>query len=523
MFLKNCIFLCMIFTLSNVVTSMAQDDNISSLSEVGAEMLPSTIAPYQRNPFNIPLLKYPVFPDYSVNIEERGAVKSEPVTELVNQLIAEISNRGGGKLIIPEGKWKSGRIILKSNVNLYLDEGAEIEFSGNAEDYLPSVFTAHEGIEIMGAGAFIYACGEDNIAVTGKGHIYGPQMDVPVRKNSNSIAWLEKEFPAEVDKRIFDGMEGRRFFAPKVISPINCRNVLIEGITIGRCLFWNVNPIYCENVIIRGITVNSVGIPSGDGIDITSCKNVLIEYCTMNCGDDCYALKGGRDKDGLRIGKPTENAIIRYCIAKAGHGGVTIGSETAGGIKNIYAYGCVFDGTQIGIRFKTRRPRAGVSENLFYENFRMINVRDAFVWDLLGTPQFMGDLAKRLPLRPITELTPEVKNIHIRSFIIESAKRLIVANGIPEQPFSNVEIESGSIYCKKLIPAMNDFKGFTMRDLSITSDDNVINLLDGRDLLLDNIRFTLPENKLYVYMKGERTKNIEFKNIQPEIEIIKEK
>lgn len=153
----------------------------------------------------------------------------------------------------------------------------------------------------------------------------------------------------------------------------------------------------------------------------------------------------------------------------------------------------------------------------------MINVRDAFVWDLLGTPQFMGDLAKRLPLRPITELTPEVKNIHIRNFIIESAKRLIVANGIPEQPFSNVVIESGSIYCKKLIPTMNDFKGFTMRDLSITSDDNVINLLDGRDLLLDNIRFTLPENKLYVYMKGERTKNIEFKNIQPEIEIIKEK
>ena len=115
-----------------------------------------------------------------------------------------------------------------------------------------------------------------------------------------------------IEQRIYDGMEGRTFYRPKTISPINCTNVLIEGITMERSTLWNVVPIYCENVIIRGITVNSTKVPSGDGIDIESCKNVLIEYCTLNCGDDCFTLKAGRAEDGLRVGKPTENVVIRY-------------------------------------------------------------------------------------------------------------------------------------------------------------------------------------------------------------------
>lgn len=523
MLARNIIGLIIIFSLFCFQPLIAQtEQDIPLLHQVGSEAMPQLIAPFQNLPFKMPQLTRPIFPDYSLNIKEEGAKESESITQLVNHLITKISQQGGGRLIVPKGKWKSGRIILKSNVNLHLSEGAEIEFSGNAIDYLPSVLTTHEGVGIMGAGAFIYANGEENIAVTGKGLICGPSMDAPVRQNSNSIAGIVDQFPDEVERRIFDGMDGRHFFSPKVFSPINCRNVLCEGITVKRCLFWNINPIYCENVILRGITVESINIPSGDGVDLTSCKNILIEYCTMNCGDDCYALKGGRSEEGFKVGKPTENVVIRYCLAKDGHGGVTVGSETAGGIKNVYAYGCVFDGTQIGIRFKTRRLRAGVSENLLYENFRMVNVRDAFTWDLLGSQRFMGNLANRLPLQPVTELTPDIKNIRIRNFIVESSKCLLVANGIPELPFSNVILENGSIRCNKLIPVMNDFDNVIMRNLSIKSDDNNIKILDGTGLLLDDIVFSLPENKLYIKVKGKRAGDINYRHIGLPVEIIKE-
>lgn len=508
--------------LISYLYSIKAQNNIPSIKEVGAQIMPATMSSYDKNPYNMPQLKYPQFPDYSVCIKDKGAKVGKLITNLVNQLIMETSQKGGGKVVIPAGKWKSGRIVLKSNVNLYLEDGAEIEFSGDPKDYLPSVYTMHEGRQIMGAGSFIYACNEENIAITGKGHIYGPSMNLPIRKISNSIAWIEKEFPEMTEQRIFDGMEGRRFFAPKVIAPIKCKGVLIEGMTIERCMFWNVNPILCENVIIRGVTVNSVGIPSGDGVDITCCKNVLVEYCTMNCGDDCYAVKGGRDEEGARMGIPTDNVIIRYCLAKAGHGGLTTGSETGGGIKNIYAYNCVFDGTDMPLRFKTRRPRTGITENIFYENLRIKNVNTTFVWDLLGSRYFVGELADRLPLRPVTPFTPTVRNVHVKNFIVESANRFISARGIPELPIDNVIIEEGAVKCKELMPVMYDFKDFILRNLFIKSEQNKIHVLEGTNLLMENIEFSLPENKLYFKIEGGKSKNIHIRNLRPNIKIIKE-
>ena len=330
-------------------------------------------------------------------------------------------------------------------MNLHLEDEAEIEFPGTVESYLPAVFTRHEGIEIMGAGAFIYANGENNIAVTGKGIIYGPAMNAEIRQlpNGNTVVENDISSTTPVAQRIFDGMNGRGFYRPKTISPINCTNVLVEGITMERSAFWNICPIYCENVIIRGITVNSIGVPSGDGIDIESCKNVLIEYSTLNCGDDCFTLKAGRAEDGLRVGKATENVVIRYSLAKDGHGGITCGSETAGGIENIYLHDCVFDGTQVGIRFKTRRNRAGGVSDILYENIRMTNVGEAFKWDLLGSKRYMGELASRIPPRAVNRLTPVIKDIKIRNFIVESAHKVLSINGIPEVPCSNILIENG--------------------------------------------------------------------------------
>lgn len=488
---------------------------IPTIEKVGAQATPADIVPIKDVPFDMPQPRRPVFPDFTVNLKDKGITKQTSVTDLVNRTIAEVSAKGGGTVIIPAGKWKSARIVLKSNVNLHLSEGAEIEFGGRAEDYLPAVFTRHEGIEIMGPAAFIYANGENNIAITGKGIIYGPPMDAEIRKRPNGASVVEKDIPWDmpIEQRIYDGMEGRTFYRPKTISPINCTNVLIEGITLERSTLWNVVPIYCENVIIRGITVNSTDVPSGDGIDIESCKNVLIEYCTLNCGDDCFTLKAGRAEDGLRVGKPTENVVIRYSLAQHGHGGVTCGSETAGMIKNLYVHDCVFDGTRTGIRFKTRRNRGGGSDGTYYERLRMINVGKAFTWDLLGSAYYMGELAARYPARKVNRLTPDVKNIRISDFIVESADQFFTANGIPEIPFNNVVVENGEIKCKKLIGALNDAKGLTMRNLKIESQNNEIKILDGKDILVDRVQFRVPGEEVIVHIEGEQSGNILFEDI----------
>ncbi|MFG6686717.1 glycoside hydrolase family 28 protein [Mariniflexile sp. HNIBRBA6329] len=489
--------------------------NIPTVSQVGAIIeMPFDIEPIVGAPFSMPEFTRPSFPDVSVNIADKGATESIAITDIVNRAIDEVSEKGGGTVVIPQGKWKSARIQLKSDVNLHISEGAIVEFSGVVSDWLPAVFTRHEGIELLGAGAFIYANGQDNIAVTGKGTILGPELDSEVRKRTNTSADVEKDVPIDmpIEERLFDGMEGREFQPPRTIAPINCTNVFIEGVTMTRSAIWNVVPTYCENVIIRGITVNSLGIPRGDGIDVESSKNVLIEYCTLNCGDDCFTLKSGRGKHGERIGKPTENVVIRYSLAQQGHGAITCGSETAGNIKNIYAYDCVFNGTYTGFRFKAFRPRGGGTENVLYERIRMIDVNDAFVWDMLGSRRWIGELADRLPQRKVNELTPIIRNLHFKDFIVESSNKFINANCIPELPVKNVLIENGEVHCNELIPKLNDVDGFLFRNLSIYSKDNSINILDGKNIGFTNVQFNVPYKKLALNLQGQNSSPISFQS-----------
>lgn len=504
--------LCM--TLSSAQTTQ----RIPELMEVGASALPSSIAPLKDVPFDMPQLQAPVFPEFTVNMKDKGIAPEALLSSILNQTIEEVSKRGGGTVVVPAGHWKSGRIVLRSNVNLHIAEGAVIEFGGKAEDYLPAVFSRHEGIEIMGPAAFIYANNENNIAVTGKGKIIGPGLDAEIRKRPNGASVVEKDIPWEmpVAQRIYDGMEGRTFYRPKTISPINCTNVLIEGIHIERSVLWNVVPIYCENVIIRGVTVNSTEVPSGDGIDIESCKNVLIEYCTLNCGDDCFTLKAGRAEDGLRIGKPTENVVIRHSLSKHGHGGITWGSETAGMIKNVYVHDCVFNGTRAGLRFKTRRNRGGGADGVWAERLRMINVGNAFTWDLLGSAMYMGELAARYPERAVNRLTPDVKNIHVKDFVVEGANWLIAANGIPEIPFNHVLIENANVKTKQLVRSLNDAKDFTVRKVEITSEKDTIKILDAQNVLFEDIQLTVPSKRINVLLEGKRCKNIRFDAVTDE-------
>ena len=496
--------------LSQLISSAS----IVSLSEVGAGAMPEEIAPIGNTPFKMKRIKRPQFKNATLRIDASDVDASGKITKAVNDKILSLSKRGGGRVVVPKGHWLTGRIELKSGVDLHLEEGCVLEFSASIADYQPAVFTRHEGIEVMGAGAFIYANGAKDIALTGRGKVVGPPMDVEMRrlKNGNSVVEKDIDYKMPVAKRLCDGLEGRTFYRPKSFAPINCRDVLVEGVTFERSALWNINPIYCQNVIIRGVTVNSVGVPSGDGIDISSCKNVLIEYSTLNCGDDCFTLKSGRAEDGMRVGKPTENVVIRYCLAEKGHGGITCGSETAAGIQNVYLHHCVFNGTRTGFRFKTRRNRGGGIWDITYDNVRLIDVSEAFTWDLLGSKMYMGELAQRNPPLAITKLTPTVKDIKISNFLIESADRMMGFNTIPEVPTTGIVIENGAVRTNRIFKALNDVGQLTLRNLTIQATDGNVTVDNSRGITFDDVKLYVPGGKLNVTLKGEKAEQPIYKN-----------
>jgi polygalacturonase len=489
---------------------------IPTLADVGAANLPDEIAPVKAS-FPMPVFKKPTFPNRTLNIRDEGAVEGgkDKVTDAIHAAIDKVHSAGGGAVLIPAGKWLTGRITLKSNVNLHLVEGAELHFSGELEDYRPAVFTRHEGVEVMSLGACIYAFEADNIAVTGKGTLYGP-ADGPVKKQMMTENVVEKFVPLDkpVAERVYEGYNGESIFLPMFISPTKCTNVYIEGVTLEKTAFWNIVPVYCDGVIIRGVTVNSVGIPRGDGIDIESTRNVLIEYSTLNNGDDCFTMKCGRDVDGIRVNKPTENVVVRYCLAQRGHGAITVGSETAGVIRNLYVHNCVFDNTGVGIRFKTRRPRGGGGENLTYERLRMNLSGEAFACDMLGSSTYVGDLARRMPPREITKLTPFYRNITARDILVERATQIINVIGIPESPFSNFLLENADIHANRLINVA-DVDKLTLRNVTIESRDRTLKFLDSRDVLFDNVTFKVPSDAIEVDAKGDLTDNIRFEGTSP--------
>lgn len=496
-------------TLSN---AQKLSDGIPFREEVGAQNMPANIAPIKA-PFHMPQLQCPQFVNDTLNIVELGARKEKMVTKIIQKAIDRMSRKGGGIVLVPAGVWNTGRIELKSNVNLHLAEGAELHFSGNIADYQPAVFTRNEGVELYSLGALIYANGQRNIALTGKGKLIGPASDCEIQQRQMRGGVIETyiDVNTPVEKRVYNGKRGQSIFLPMFVSPIQCQNVLIEGISLESTPFWNIVPVYCDSVIIRGITVHSVGIPRGDGIDIESSCNVLIEYCTLSCGDDCFTMKAGRCEDGLRVNRPSENIVVRYCLAEKGHGGITCGSETAGMIRNLYVHDCVFDGTGTGLRFKTRRNRGGGGENLTYERIRMYLNGQPFVWDMLGSQTFVGELAIRLPARAITPLTPSYRNIIIRDIIVESGTQFIKAQGIPETPVSNVLIENVNARTNKLM-LLQDVYGLHLQNVTIECPDSVLQMNDARNISFEKVHFVLPEGKLKIKKEGELNQAPEIRN-----------
>jgi len=332
------------------------------------------------------------FIDHTYNIKDFGAKEygqgnTAPCQDAINLAIVTCSKAGGGIVEVPAGTFYTGPITLKSNVNLHLDKGALLKFSTDQSLYFPAVLTRWEGLDCYNAHPLLYAYGETNIAITGEGVIDGQgsnkawwpmcgslkygyiKGEITQRNGGRARLEMYGENEVPIYKRVMKPEDGLR---PQLINIVQSNRVLIQGVTLLNSPFWVIHPLLSENIVVDGVKINNHA-PNGDGCDPESCKNVLIENCSFVTGDDCIAIKSGRNFDGRKWGIPSENMIIRNCEMKDGHGGVVIGSEISGGFKNLYVENCNMDSPNLArvLRIKTNTCRGGVIENV---NMRNINV-----------------------------------------------------------------------------------------------------------------------------------------------------
>lgn len=390
----------------------------------------------------------PAFPDRRFDIRDFGA-KGDGVfenTEVFAKAIAACHTAGGGKVIVPPGRYLSGPIHLLSNVNLHLVEGAAIAFVTNPDAYLPAVLTRWEGMEMMGYSPLIYAYGQNNIAVTGKGTVDGQANRTtwwPWKGNNfSSVDWGVPGVPTQTEARnqLMQDVENnlpvdQRLYAqdsrlrPVFIQPYKCTNVLIEGITITNAPFWLLNPVLCKSVTIDAVNFASLG-PNSDGCDPESCSDVIIKNCIFDTGDDCIAIKSGRNADGRRLNIPSENILISHCKMRSGHGGVVIGSEISGGARNVFVENCEMSSPDLdrGIRIKTNSVRGGLIENFLVRDVTIGEVDTAIVIDF---DYEEGDAGK---------FPPTVRNIDIRNLVCQKAKRVFQVRGYPHSPIRNLHL-----------------------------------------------------------------------------------
>jgi polygalacturonase len=418
----------------------------------------------------------PTFPDKNFNILEFGAVSDSITdnTQAFEKAIKKCADEGGGKVVVPEGKYATGPIHLLDNVNLHLERGSEILFSQNLEDY-PIVHTSYEGTELMNFSPLVYAYKKKNIAITGEGILNG-QAD-----NENWWPWAGKEEygwkegdPRQhtsldklkdsmsvkgvpVEERIFGKGE---YLRPTFIEPFECENVLIQGVKIVQAPFWVIHPIKSNMVTVDGVTVESHG-PNNDGCNPEYSKNVVIKNCTFNTGDDCIAIKSGRNEDGRRVGIPSENIVVQNCKMIDGHGGVVIGSEISAGVQNVFVENCTMDSPNLdrAIRIKTNTKRGGFVKNLYVRNVEVGQVKEA----VLKINLFYGIYG----LQEGNHM-PEVQNIHLENIRVKNGGEYgILAKGYAEKPIRDIVFKDVTIERVDSIYALENVEDLTFIDTYI--------------------------------------------------------
>ena len=401
--------------------------------------------PWTELPRLLERMKPAVFPDRTFVITNFGAVgnNSSDCTAAFEKAIAACNQAGGGKVLVPKGDFLTGAIRLRSNVNLHVEAGGTIRFTRDLSKY-PMVLTRWEGVELINFSPFIYAFQEENIGISGSGTIDGNadcenwwpwkgrsncglKADSPTQEKDRNHLFDLAERRVPVEERLFG--QGH-FLRPQFIQPYRSKNVLIEGVTLLRSPMWHVHPVLSTNVIVRGLTITSSG-PNTDGCDPESCTDVLIENCFFNTGDDCIAIKSGRNEDGRRVNAASENLIIQNCRMQDGHGGVTVGSEISGGVRNVFAQNCQMNSPHLDsvVRIKNNAMRGGVIENIYVRNLEVGQVAMAGVnIDFFYEEGQAGSF------------TPIVRHIDIRNLTTRRAKYALYLRGFKNSPIENVRL-----------------------------------------------------------------------------------
>jgi len=421
-----------------------------------------------------PKVAAPAIPNRAVNLADFGGLSDGVTlnTEAFAKAIAALSNKGGGRLIVPPGIWLTGPISMRSNIELHLERGALVKFSGDWKLY-PLTVTDMKGEKEVASTSPISGVNLENVAVTGGGILDGGgEAWRPVKKDKltdgdwkalihsggvlgeNGTTWypsravmdgqkLIQELRKNNSLKLEDYEPAHPALRPKMLQLIGCKRVLLEGVTFQNPPNWTLNPALCEDVSILNLEVrNSPAAQNSDALDLESCRHAIIRGCTFDAGDDGICVKSGKDAAGRRIGVPTEDVLIEGCTVYHAHGGFTIGSEMSGGVRNVRVDNCTFIGTDIGLRFKSTRGRGGVVENIFVSNVRMMDIPgDAINFNLYYANTSPLDESAGATLPPVDEGTPQFRDIYISHVICRGAKNAIVLEGLPEMPLRDIHLK----------------------------------------------------------------------------------
>ncbi len=395
--------------------------------------------PWTRVPGILARIQPPVFPDRDFPIDRFGAVADgrTDATAALRAAIEACHRAGGGRVVVPPGVFLTGPVHLKSNVDLHVSEGATLRFRRDPAAYLPVVLTRWEGVELMGYSPLVYAHGQTNVAVTGKGTLDG-QADAghwwpwkggghPESQKPDRDRLLQQaEAGVPVGERVYGA---GHYLRPQFVQPYRCTNVLIEGVTITNAPMWVVHPVLSTNVTVRGVTIVSAG-PNNDGCDPDSSTDVLIEDATFDTGDDCIAIKSGRNADGRRLSAPSERIVVRGCRMRAGHGGVTIGSEVSGSVRDVFVERSSMSSPRLerGIRLKTNAMRGGTIENVFVRDVEIGEVGSAIDVDMLYEEGAAG------------AFVPVVRNLRVERMTVGKARYAFFVRGLEGSPVAGVSV-----------------------------------------------------------------------------------
>jgi polygalacturonase len=400
-----------------------------------------------KAPFTMPVIRVPVFPNKDFNVTRFGAEKDSDISEPIKKAIAACHDAGGGRVVVPAGNWKTGKIHFKSHVNLHLEKDARLIFSGDPKDYLPAVPSSWEGFECFNYSPLVYAFECENVALTGEGTLEADMgtWNTWMKRTPAHLEALKQLYHftstnAPIEQRQM--AEGENNLRPQFIQFNRCKNVLIENVRIRNSPFWTIHLFLSESIVVRGIDIWAHG-HNNDGIDPEMTRNLLVENCRFDQGDDAVAIKSGSNHDGWRLNTPTGNVVIRNCEVIEGHQLVAIGSELSGGVRNVYVHDCKFAPgyKPFNLLFiKTNIRRGGFVENIHMENIEASATRESVLGIETDVLYQWKDLVPT-----VEERLTKISGIHVSNIKIAQTGIPFRIEGDKREPVKDVTLENITI------------------------------------------------------------------------------